>query len=104
MGTEETFKFKHSPSRRVAISRSLRATLQMVLAEAYLRAGRASDAVNLLEHLITAGAGTSVEHRNIKAHSKQWLSIASSQLDGMGFGGLAVQNSRPLLVFVKPKK
>lgn len=77
---------------------------QVVLAEANLRAGRASDAVNLLENVITAAKGTSIEHKNLRAHSRQWLSIAMSQLDGMDSGGLAVQSSKPLSVFIKPKK
>lgn len=77
---------------------------QVVLAEAHLRAGRPADAVNLLEHVITAAAGTSIEHTNLRVHSTQWLSIASSQLDGMGSGGLAGQNSKPLSVFIKPRK
>lgn len=77
---------------------------QVVLAEANLRAGRASDAVNLLENIISAAAGTSTEHKNLRAHSRQWLSIARSQLDDMESGVLAVQNSKPLSVFIPTKK
>lgn len=72
---------------------------QMVLAEAHLRAGQASNAVNLLEHVIRTATGTSIEHKNLRAHSMQWLNIASRQL-----GELAGGNSKPLSVFVRPKK
>lgn len=72
---------------------------QMVLAEAHLRAGQASNAVDLLKHVISTATGTSIEHKNLRAHSMQWLNIATRQL-----GELAGGDSKPLSVFVRPKK
>lgn len=73
---------------------------RMVLAEAKLRVGRVTDAISMFERVIAATTATSSEHRSIKAHSQQWLSLAYSQLNSRGLEPHGGQSSGPRSIFI----
>lgn len=77
---------------------------QMVLAEAYLNANRPSEAVQVLKSVVAAARGTSREHEKIRAHSAEWLRLARSRRDDLDSERISRHNSKPLSVFIKPRK
>ncbi|KAI7780047.1 hypothetical protein LA080_000060 [Diaporthe eres] len=75
---------------------------QVVLAEAYLRANRASVAVNLYEHILAVTSTPSGEHEQIRAAMVPWLNMARRQLVGsISVANLSGQSG---LLFVHQKK
>lgn len=77
---------------------------QIVLAEANLRAGRALGAVTLLETVFDAATGTSSEHKKIRTQSREWLTLARRHLSGTGSQRPVGQVSKPLSIFLKPRR
>lgn len=77
---------------------------QIVLSEANLRAGRTLAAVEILETVFDAATGTSSEHRKIRTQSREWLKLARRQLSGTDSQQLLGQVSKPLSIFLKPRR